>query len=75
MAPSKTQNETFQDTVIAELALKAHFYISDTYPKDTSALELAKLMLQHNPQASEGTPSWQGEHFEACKRFEKKHAR
>jgi hypothetical protein len=47
MAPSKPRNATFKDAVVAELALKAHFYISDTYPKDTSAPELAKLMLQH----------------------------
>jgi hypothetical protein len=57
MAPSKPRNASYKDTVVAELVLKAYFSISDTYPKDTSSQELAKLMLHHNPRGNDGNPS------------------
>ena len=70
MAPAKPRNSTFKDSVVAQLALQAHFAIADNHPTDKTGPDLAKLMLQHNPSAPLGTSAWSGEYYAACKDFE-----
>ena len=66
MSP-KPRTAGYKDSVTAELALRAHFYIADEYPKDTTLAQLGQkmfLQLQHPTGAS-----FTGEYYEACKRF------
>jgi hypothetical protein len=73
MAPPKPRNAVFKDSVVALLALKAHFAICDNHPKERTLLELAKLMLHHVPNAPQGAPNWAGEYYEACNNFATTH--
>ena len=65
MPPPKPRNACYKDSIVAFLALKAHFSIADDHPTDTNLTELAKLMLQHDPRAN----SWKGQYYDACKLY------
>ena len=63
----KPRTAVYKDSVTAELALRAPFFIADKYPKDTTLAQLGQkmfLQLQHPTGAS-----FTGEYYEACKRF------
>ena len=45
MAPSKPRTAVYKDSVVAYLALKSHFAISDNRPYDRSVAALSALML------------------------------
>ena len=49
MPSSKPRNAVYKDTVVAYLALKSHFAISDFYPKEANISELGKMMLLYVP--------------------------
>ena len=67
MSP-KPRTAVYKDSVTAELALRAHFFIADEYPKDpTLAQHGQKMFLQ--VQHRTGVTSFTGEYYEACKRF------
>jgi hypothetical protein len=71
MAP-KTRTANYKDSVTAELILRAHFYIADTYSKDTIVLQLGKLIISqcNNPTGSlVFTGELQVAYHEACKQF------
>eukprot|EP00291_Cryptomonas_curvata_P001546 CAMPEP_0172178108 /NCGR_PEP_ID=MMETSP1050-20130122/15834_1 /TAXON_ID=233186 /ORGANISM="Cryptomonas curvata, Strain CCAP979/52" /LENGTH=420 /DNA_ID=CAMNT_0012850753 /DNA_START=16 /DNA_END=1274 /DNA_ORIENTATION=+ len=70
MAPPKPRNAVFKDSIVALLSLKAHFAITEKYPKEKRVLEVSKLMFQHFPNAP-GTPPWSGEYYDACENFAK----
>ena len=69
MAPSKPRNAVYKDSVVAYLALKSHFAISDNHPSDKSLAELSILMLHHIPGQSAFDLSWRGEYYDACVLF------
>ena len=66
--PQKPRRAVYKDSVIAELTLRAHFFIADEYPKDTTIAHLGKKML-FQIQNPTGIPYFTGEYYEACKRF------
>ena len=66
--PQKPRTAVYKDSVTAELALRAHFFIADEYPKDTTFAHLGKKMLLQI-QNSTGILYFTGEYYEACKRF------
>ena len=66
--PQKHSTAVYKDSVTAELALRAHFFIADEYPKDTTIAHFGKKMLLQI-QNSTGIPYFTGEYYEACKRF------
>jgi hypothetical protein len=45
MPSSKPRNAVYKDSVVAYLALKAHFAIADDHPREENMTELGKLML------------------------------
>ena len=64
MAP---RSGAYKDTVVAQLALQAHFAIADDLPSNKNLSDLGRLMFHH--VANAGACAFQGEYFEACKRF------
>ena len=75
MPSSKPRNAVCKDTVVAYLALKAHFAIADSHPKEENMTELGKLMLLHVPHPiSPEIESWKGEYYYACKLFVQENA-
>ena len=68
MPSSKPRNAVCKDTVVAYLALKAHFAIADSHPKEENMTELGKLMLLHVPHPiSPEIESWKGKYYYASK--------
>ena len=65
MSP-KPRTAVYKDSVTAELALRAHFFIADEYPRILHLLSLAKRCFS---RFSIQQASFTGEYYEACKRF------
>jgi hypothetical protein len=61
----RPRNACYKDSIVAYLALKAHFAVADNHPKDSNVRELGKLMLMHDTRDD----SWHGEYYSACKLF------
>ena len=75
MPSSKPRNAVYKDSVVAYLALKAHFAIADDHPREENMTELGKLMLLHVPHPiSPETETWKGEYYSACKEFVQENA-
>ena len=64
----KPRTAVYKDSVTAELALRAPFFIADKYPKDTTLAQLGQKMF-FQVQHRIGVQSFTGEYYEACKHF------
>ncbi len=67
MAPPKPppgRNALYKDSIVAQLALQAHFAISDDHPSNKNLSKLAILMFYHVQNAGNG--AFKGEYYDVC---------